>query len=71
VLIQDQSVFRDETKLDISYVPQKLPHRDYELRLLMEFFSFALQFPGKMSQRVIITGDVGTGKNCAFSTFRF
>jgi len=28
----------------------------------MEFFSFILQFPGKMAQRVIITGDVGTGK---------
>jgi cell division control protein 6 len=71
VLIQDQSVFRDETKLDISYVPQKLPHRDYELRLLMEFFSFALQFPGKMSQRVIITGDVGTGKTVLSQRFGF
>jgi cell division control protein 6 len=28
----------------------------------MEFFSFLLQFPAKMAQRVIITGDVGTGK---------
>lgn len=64
-----QSVFKDETKLDINYVPQKLPHRDKELRLLMEFFNFTLQFPGKMSQRVIIVGDVGTGKTALSQRF--
>jgi cell division control protein 6 len=57
-----QSVFKDETKLDINYVPYKLPHRDRELRLLMEFFSFILQSPEKMAQRVLITGEVGSGK---------
>ena len=56
------SVFKDETKLDITYIPNKLPHRDREFRLLMEFFSFVLQSPAKMAQRVILTGDVGTGK---------
>jgi hypothetical protein len=48
-----RSVFKDETKLDINYVPYKLPHRETELRLLMEFFSFALQSPEKMAQRVM------------------
>lgn len=57
-----QSVFKDESKLDINYVPQKLPHRESELRLLMEFFSFVTRCPERMAQRVIITGDVGTGK---------
>jgi len=64
-----RSVFRDETKLDISYVPKRLPHRDEELRLLMEFFSFILQFPEKMAQRVMITGDVGTGKTVLSQRF--
>jgi cell division control protein 6 len=64
-----QSVFRDETKLDISYVPQRLPHRDKELRLLMEFFSFTLKFREKMAQRIIITGDVGTGKTALSQRF--
>jgi cell division control protein 6 len=64
-----QSVFRDETKLDINYVPYKLPHRDRELRLLTEFFSFALQSPDKMAQRVMITGDVGTGKTVLSQRF--
>ena len=57
-----QSVFKDEAKLDINYVPQTLPHREKEHRLLMEFFRFLTRCPERMSQRVIITGDVGTGK---------
>jgi len=64
-----RSVFRDETKLDINYIPYKLPHREAELRLLTEFFSFALQSPEKMAQRVMITGDVGTGKTALSQRF--
>lgn len=64
-----RSVFKDETKLDINYVPSKLPHREAELRLLMEFFSFALQSPERMAQRVVITGDVGTGKTALSHRF--
>ena len=64
-----RSVFKDETKLDINYVPYKLPHRETELRLLMEFFSFALQSPERMAQRVVITGDVGTGKTALSQRF--
>lgn len=66
---QYQSVFKDETKLDINYVPHRLPHRDSELRLLTEFFNFMLQFPGKMSQRVLIVGEVGTGKTVLSQRF--
>lgn len=66
---QYRSVFKDETKLDITYIPNRLPHRDMELRLLMEFFSFILQFPAKMAQRVIIFGDVGTGKTVLSQRF--
>jgi cell division control protein 6 len=63
------SVFKDETKLDITYIPNRLPHRDEELHLLKEFFSFMLQFPAKMAQRVIIAGDVGTGKTALSQRF--
>jgi len=66
---QHQSLFRDETKLDINYVPNRLPHRESQLRLLKEFFSFALQTPEKMAQRVMITGDVGTGKTALSQRF--
>jgi len=64
-----QSVFKDEAKLDINYVPRRLPHREKEHRLLMEFFSFLLQFPERMTQRVIITGEVGTGKTALAQRF--
>ncbi|MDH5374869.1 MAG: ORC1-type DNA replication protein [Candidatus Bathyarchaeota archaeon] len=63
------SVFKDETKLDINYVPYRLPHRDAELHLLAEFFSFMLKAQGRMAQRVIITGDIGTGKTVLSQRF--
>jgi archaeal cell division control protein 6 len=64
-----QSVFKDEAKLDINYIPQKLPHREKDHRLLTEFFSFILRCPERMAQRVIITGDVGTGKTALAQHF--
>jgi archaeal cell division control protein 6 len=64
-----QSVFKDESKLDINYIPQKLPHRETQHRLLMEFFNFILRCPEKMTQRVILTGDVGTGKTALAQHF--
>lgn len=63
------SVFRDESKLDINYVPSRLPHRDKEHRLLMEFFSFLTQFPDRMAQRVLVIGDIGTGKTALCQRF--
>jgi cell division control protein 6 len=62
-------VFRDEAKLDINYIPSRLPHREDELRLLTEFFDFALRTPERMAQRVIITGDVGAGKTALSQRF--
>ena len=64
-----QSVFSDEAKLDINYIPNHLPHREKEYRLLMEFFSFLTKFPDRMSQRVIVTGDIGTGKTALCHRF--
>lgn len=68
-MAQGQSVFRDETRLDINFVPGRLPHREQQLRLLKQFFSFTLQSPEKMAQRVLITGDVGTGKTALCQRF--
>lgn len=64
-----QSLFKDESKLDINYIPAKLPHRETQQRLLMEFFGFILRCPDRMSQRVILTGDVGTGKTALAQHF--
>jgi archaeal cell division control protein 6 len=68
-LASRQSVFKDESKLDINYIPQKLPHRETQHRLLLEFFSFILRCPERMAQRVILTGDVGTGKTALAQHF--
>ncbi len=62
-------MFKDESKLDINYIPAKLPHRETQHRLLMEFFNFVLQCPERMAQRVILTGDVGTGKTALAQHF--
>jgi len=56
------SVFKDESKLDINYVPSHLPHREKQLNLLNLFFRFTVENPGKMTQRVLVTGKIGTGK---------
>ncbi len=64
-----QSVFKDESKLDINYIPQKLPHRETQNRLLLEFFNFILHCPERMAQRVILTGEVGTGKTALAQHF--
>ena len=56
------SVFKDETKLDINYVPQHLLHRKLQLNLLKQFFRFAVESPGKMTQRALIMGHIGAGK---------
>jgi archaeal cell division control protein 6 len=65
----DHSVFKDESKLDLNYIPGRLPHREKEHRLLMEFFSFLLRIPDKMAQRVIVTGEIGTGKTALCQKF--
>jgi cell division control protein 6 len=62
-------VFKDESKLDINYLPVRMAHRDYESRLLMEFFSFLTRCPDCMTQRVLVTGEVGTGKTALCQTF--
>ncbi len=62
-------MFKDEAKLDINYIPHRMPHREKEHRLLMEFFNFLLRFPERMAQRVILTGEVGTGKTALAQRF--
>jgi len=62
-------VFKDESKLDINYVPPRLPHRDKELNFLKQLFKFAIERPGYMTQRVLITGKIGTGKTVLSQRF--
>jgi cell division control protein 6 len=63
------SVFKDESKLDINYVPSHLPHRKPQLNLLKQFFRFAVENPGRMTQRALIIGNIGTGKTVLSQNF--
>jgi len=60
-VLSKPTVFRDEGPLSLEYVPSRLPHREDKLSFLVQLFRFAIEKPGSMSQRVLITGDVGTG----------
>jgi cell division control protein 6 len=63
------SVFVDEGVLDLNYIPDKLPHREEELRLLNTLFDFIVKAPYEMSQRAVIIGGVGTGKTALAQRF--
>lgn len=63
------TVFRDEGPLSLEYVPAHLPHREDKLSFLVQLFRFALERPASMSQRILITGAVGTGKTVLCQRF--
>ena len=64
-----RGVFIDEVVLDLQYVPRELLHRDEEIRFLTGLFKFILDTPYEMSQRVVIVGDVGSGKTVMAQRF--
>jgi len=68
-ILSRPTVFHNEGPLSLEYVPPRLPHREDKLGFLVQLFRFALERPGSMSQRVLITGDVGTGKTVLCQRF--
>jgi cell division control protein 6 len=67
--LERPTVFKDEAPLSLEYIPRKLPHRDEQMRFLTQLFRFTLESPFSTSQRVLITGDVGTGKTVLAQRF--
>ena len=63
------TVFKDEAPLSLEYIPNRLPHRDEQMRFLTQLFRFSLETPFSTSQRVLITGDIGTGKTVLTQRF--
>ena len=63
------TVFKDEAPLSLEYIPATLPHRDEQMRFLTQLFRFSLETPFSTSQRVLITGDIGTGKTVLAQRF--
>ncbi|MFX1539819.1 MAG: ORC1-type DNA replication protein [Promethearchaeota archaeon] len=67
--LQRPSVFIDEAKLSIDYVPPNLPHREEHLRKLTQLFRGVIEAPGRFSQKVLIVGDTGSGKTSVTKLF--
>jgi len=61
------SVFRENgiQKLEFDYLPSRLPHRDAQVRNLIDFFKLTIDRPGALSRRILITGSSGTGKTAS------
>ncbi len=68
-LLKKPTLFKDESKLDINFVPEKLPHRDKELSLLSQLFLALLTNPNSISRKILITGKIGIGKTAVVKSF--
>lgn len=68
-LLQKPSLFIDESKLDMNYVPDKLPHREKELSLLCQLFLTLITNPNSISRNILITGKIGVGKTATVKLF--
>ncbi|MFX1293342.1 MAG: Cdc6/Cdc18 family protein [Promethearchaeota archaeon] len=67
--LQFSSVFRDESRLSIDYIPIELPHRETKIRKLTRIFKEIVEHPGGSSKKVLITGASGTGKTATAMRF--
>lgn len=63
------SIFKSRESLMPEHLPDKLPHRENELRSLVTYFKHLVTNPGDISQRVLIIGSVGTGKTALSKLF--
>ncbi len=68
-LLRSPSIFKDESKLDINFIPKRLPHRNKELSLLSQLFLILLTNPNKTSRKILITGKTGIGKTVTVKVF--
>ena len=68
-LLNKPTVFKDESKLDLNYVPDELPHRNKELSLLSQLFLTLLTKPNLISRKILIIGKTGIGKTVTVKLF--
>ena len=63
------TIFKNEEPLSLEWLPSRLPHRETQLRFLAELFRSVVDRPGTTSPKVLITGDIGTGKTVLAQRF--
>jgi len=68
-LLKKNSIFEDESKLDIGYIPETLPHREKEISLLSRLFLVLITNPNSISRKILITGKTGIGKTVTVKFF--
>jgi len=57
-----RSIFKNESVLDLGYVPANIPHRGVQMRELEAYFQGVAERPANVSQTVLLHGPVGSGK---------
>lgn len=63
-------IFKDKEKLSPRYIPDTLPHREKEIKILKSLLWDSLEAPSRSFLKILqIIGDVGSGKTV--TTFRF
>lgn len=56
------SVFRNESMLVPEYIPSDTPHRVAQIKALELYFQGVIEYSDRMSQNVLLSGPVGSGK---------
>lgn len=62
-----QRIISDLTKLDFDFVPDKLVHRDDQMKQMFSAFKTAVEIGS--AQKMLLTGGVGTGKSVLSKRF--
>jgi len=62
-----KSVFKDQRTLSFDYVPQKLVHREAQMKKLVMLYRPVVE--SNLSQNAVLTGSVGTGKTATAKRF--
>jgi cell division control protein 6 len=68
-LLTKPTLFLEERKLDMNFIPEELPHRDKELSLLSQLFLTLITNPNSISRKILITGKTGIGKTVTVKYF--
>ena len=68
-LLRKLPIFKDESKLDINFVPKILLHKEKELSLLSQLFLTLITNPNSVSRKILIIGRTGIGKTATVKCF--
>lgn len=63
------AIFKNEKALMPDYVPEKLPFRDEQLKMLQAYFGSFIKEPGSMYVKTIMVGRSGSGKTVTSRKF--